>query len=170
MPVIWSDRWERQRQMHNPDKESDRQTARDFVNICGGKGAMTLLPPHAPRRVSRCLALPPPFHKRMPCLPKGNQVARGRGSHIRGKEPQGICWPSSQNRASGIPWLVWGAQCKGWWRGRGSQGHKPWGLNLNITSIKAWPKYCDGEAQFSIQPFLRLELIPWPFYTCSDKF
>lgn len=169
--------------MHTPDTESDGQTVRgragwmcsNFCDWLRGKGAMTSGPTRSTVgfQVSRP---PPPVRKRMSCLPEGEQVAPGRGSQVRGKEPQGIgiCRPSSQNRAYGIPWLVWGRRAKpgggGSGKGRGSRGHKPRGLNLNITSIKAWPKYCGGEAQFSTQPFLRLELIPWLFYTCSDRF
>lgn len=136
-PVIWSAGWERQRHCAVTNARPRRGVRRTNserkgrLNVLGflwptvGERCDDPPAPHAPLRVSRCLALLPPFANGCHVPPEGNRSAPGRGSHIRGKEPQGIgiCWPSSQNRAYGIPWLVWGGgRGRGWRRGVGVGG------------------------------------------------
>lgn len=54
--------------------------------------------------------------------------------------------------------LVWG-QLREAWPERGPHGHKLPELNLNITSVKTWPKYCVCGADFSIlSPDIRWHL------------
>lgn len=68
-----------------------------------------------------------------------------------------ICSLSSQNKASVLSGVSLGAATWGM-TGKGpAWTHKLRGLNLNITSIKTWPKYCVCAAEF-FHPVSRLKI------------
>lgn len=88
------------------------------------------------------------------------------------RKPGRFCWGSHIIEEGG--WggictlvLIWGQLHKTGAR-RGPHGYKPWGLNLNITSIKTWPKYYVCETEFSTRPQTWIDT--WTFYTCYDRF
>lgn len=99
---------------------------------------------------SRCLTLLPRSHTDVkPPWRKPGWFCWG--SHIRGKDGKESASAGCLVKTGLLYYLVlvWGPRHEAWPE-RGPHGHKLWGLNLNITSIKTWPKYCVCEADFSI--------------------